>query len=352
MNNSKTRNYNLDLLRILAAFMVVLIHVSAQNWYITPSNTFTFNIYNFYDSLVRSAVPIFIMLSGVFFLNPQKEKKIKEIFSKNILKLILIYILWSIIYYCYDVFIQHTKELNLTSFIISTINGPYHFWYIPVIIGLYTISPILIKITQNKNANQIFKYLFIIFMISCTLKTITSISFIPYIEHLKNIINKMPINIICQYYSYFLLGYYMHNFDIPLKKRKIIYILGILSVVICAFLTFIVSNYEAKNIDYFYDNFSIFTFFEACAIFLFFKHHHFKSESIYKKEIKIISNCTLGIYIIHILILNSLLHFNIIQINSFTQILSVPIITIIVFIISLLLTYLIKKINIKGKTIF
>ena len=136
----------------------------------------------------------------------------------------------------------------------------------------------------------------------------------------------------------------MYNFNISKNKRKLIYTLGILSVITCALLTFITSNYEGHNVTYFYDNFSIFTFFEACALFLFFKHHCFKSENIYKNKIKTISNCTLGIYIIHLIILNTLLHFKIIQIDSFNQILSVPIITIIVFIISLLITYLFRKI--------
>ena len=351
MKKENTRNYNLDLLRILAAFMVIFIHVSGNQWYNTPCNTLAFNIYNFYDSLVRSAVPLFVMLSGIFFLNPKKEKKIKNIFFKNVFKLILIYIIWSIIYYFYDIIINN-KDFSLYNFVTSVINGPYHFWYIPTIIGLYIISPILIKITQNKNTNKIFKYLFIIFTISCTLKTISSISFIPYIEYLNLIINKLPIDIICQYYSYFLLGYFMYNFDISKNKRKTIYILGILSVICCAILTFITSYYEGKNVEYFYNYFSVFTFFEACAIFLFFKHHHFKSESIYQKKVKTISNCTLGIYIIHVLVLNTLLKFKIIQITSFNQIISIPTIAILVFLISLLITYLIRKIKIKGKTIF
>ena len=66
------------------------------------------------------------------------------------------------IYYFYDVFINN-KDLNLHNFITSTINGPYHFWYIPTIIGLYVISPILIKITQNKDANKIFKYIYLLY---------------------------------------------------------------------------------------------------------------------------------------------------------------------------------------------
>ncbi len=353
MNNTikkQRRDYNLDLIRILASFMVIVIHVSAYLWYSVPSNTFEFNVYNFYDSMARSAVPIFIMISGVFFLNSTKEKDIVTIFKKYILKLVFIFILWSIVYYIYDILINRI-DFNFKNLILSIINGPYHFWYIPTIIGLYIISPILIKITQN-SSKKIFKYFFGLLIIGCLIKTISYCSFIPYINILNKIFNKLPIALICQYYSYFLLGYFLYNFDISPKKRKIIYIMGILSVITCALLTFLVSQYEKTNIGNFYDNFSIFTFFEACALFLCFKNTYFKSEKIYRKQITTISNCTLGIYIIHILIMNLLFDFNIIQITDFNPILSIPLISILIFVFSLIITYLIKKIKFKEKTIF
>ena len=127
--------------------------------------------------------------------------------------------------------------------------------------------------------------------------------------------------------------------------------MGILSIIACTLLTFLISEYEKNNIVSFYDYFSIFTFFEACALFLFFKHNYFKSEKIYRKQITTISNCTLGIYIIHILIMNLLFDFNIIKITDFTPILSIPIISIIIFVLSLAITYILRKLNIKGKSI-
>ena len=353
MNNTikkQKRDYNLDLIRILASFMVIVIHASAYLWYSVPSNTFEFNVYNFYDSIARSAVPIFIMISGVFFLNSSKEKDIVTIFKKYILKLVSIFILWSIIYYIYDILVNG-NGFNFKNLILSIINGPYHFWYIPTIIGLYIISPILIKITQN-SSRKIFKYFFGLLLIGCLIKTISYCSFIPYINSLNIILNKLPVTLICQYYSYFLLGYFLYNFDISPKKRKKIYIMGILSVIACALLTFFVSIYENTNIGDFYDNFSIFTFFEACALFLCFKHTYFKSEKVYRKQVTTISNCTLGIYIIHVLIMNVLFDFNIIEITDFTPIISIPLISILIFVFSLIITYLIRKIKFKGKTIF
>ena len=89
---AKERDYNLDLLRILASFMVIIIHVASYQWYSTKVNSFNWGVYNFYDSLVRCAVPIFIMISGVFFLSNKKNTNIKSLYSKNIFKLVIIFL--------------------------------------------------------------------------------------------------------------------------------------------------------------------------------------------------------------------------------------------------------------------
>lgn len=48
-----SRNYNLDLLRILACFMVILIHVSAINFYDINTNSIDFITHNFFDSTLE-----------------------------------------------------------------------------------------------------------------------------------------------------------------------------------------------------------------------------------------------------------------------------------------------------------
>jgi len=333
------RNYNLDALRIIACFMVIVIHVAAYRWYDVPYYTFDFKVYNFYDSLVRSAVPLFVMISGVFFLNENKTKDIKKIYLKNISKLIIIYISGSLLYCIYD-FVIKGYSFSLTNFI----NGPFHFWYIPMIIGLYIISPLLSIITNN-SSKKIFKYFSVLFVISCTLKTISNISFIPYIDYINILIYKLPIDLICEFYSYFLLGYFLYNFEISIKKEKIIYIFGIISVFGCSILTYLASNYTGSNTTVFYNEFSIFTFFESIALFLYFKNCKNKYLEKHKDKILKIADCTLGIYIIHIIVMNSLFDLNIIKITSFNPIISVPLISIIVFIICLIIVYGYKKIK-------
>lgn len=86
----------LEYLRVYAIIAVVIMHISAQNWYDFEGQSLEWNIFNFYDSIVRWGVPIFVMISGSLFLS--KKIEIKNIYKKNILKLIIIYCLWSTFY--------------------------------------------------------------------------------------------------------------------------------------------------------------------------------------------------------------------------------------------------------------
>lgn len=62
------RIYYLDCLRVVAIISVIIIYVSAQNWYTTDVSSFAWQFFNLTDSLVRWAVPLFVMISGVVVL--------------------------------------------------------------------------------------------------------------------------------------------------------------------------------------------------------------------------------------------------------------------------------------------
>lgn len=340
----KDKDYNIQLLRIIGAFLVVVIHVSSYHWYDFSYKSFNWNILNIYDSISRCAVPIFFMISGAFFLDKKKKIDLRKIYSKNILKLVIVYFIFSTIYFIYNVNIRTT---NLDYKIIIT--GPFHFWFIPEIISLYILSPFFKKITENCS-NTLLKYFLMLFLLSSILKTISFMKFLPGISYFELLVSKMPINYICNYYSYFLLGYFLYNIKIDKKILKKIYCFGLLSIVLCSIFTFIISIYSNQNTELFYDRFSIFTLIEAISLFLYVKNKEFDFSLRKIEVIDKISSCTLGIYIIHILIMYSLFDFNIIKITSINVILSVSIISVIVFTLSLAIVYgykrVLKKISI------
>ena len=77
------RNISYDLLRIQAAILVVLLHVSAIDWNMVSPHKPQWMIINLYNSMTRGAVPIFFMLSGAFLLN--KDIDIKDLYNKKII---------------------------------------------------------------------------------------------------------------------------------------------------------------------------------------------------------------------------------------------------------------------------
>ena len=64
----------LDVLRIIATFAVIAIHVVTLYWNDYDVSTYEWGAFNVFDSISRWAVPIFCMISGYLFLNNEKKK--------------------------------------------------------------------------------------------------------------------------------------------------------------------------------------------------------------------------------------------------------------------------------------
>ena len=75
-----------DVLRVAATFAVVALHLSAQHWADTDIYSTAWQAFNLYDSLVRWTVPVFVMISGVFFL--AGTQSLRQILRKNVLRIV------------------------------------------------------------------------------------------------------------------------------------------------------------------------------------------------------------------------------------------------------------------------
>ena len=127
MENSNKRIVYADLLRIIATFAVIVLHVSASKWYDTPVKDFNWQIYNLYDSLVRWSVPIFVMLSGMFFLNPEKFIPTSNIIKKYIFRILLAIIVWGLFYQAYEIigkFIFRNESITFKRIIVAIAKIP------------------------------------------------------------------------------------------------------------------------------------------------------------------------------------------------------------------------------------
>lgn len=79
--DKQKRTIYFDYLRVMATLAVIMLHMSAQNWYVSDVNGYNWQVFNLYDSIVRWGVPVFVMISGALFL----KKGI--VFKSNIYKI-------------------------------------------------------------------------------------------------------------------------------------------------------------------------------------------------------------------------------------------------------------------------
>lgn len=344
--NSK-RDYSIDFLRIISSIMVIVIHICCYKWYELSPDSFSWKTFNVYDSFVRPAVPLFIMISGIFFLS--KKITIKQVLKKYSLRLVIIYIFWSFIYALFSVRKETFSFILVKQIIKSTIEGPFHFWFIPTIVGLYLLSPIL-KLIVDKMNEDLKKYFVILFIVSSFFETLGKMSFLPEITYITSFVNILPLKLILQFSSYFILGHILYNSNIKIENKKLFF--GyLINVILCFTFTYLVCKHNGANDSSLYQEFSIFTLLEAISLFLIFKN--IKNSTFFEKEknIKIISflsSKTFGIYIIHFLILQIVFEY-ILPFDFINTIIFVPFITIIAFIFSILAVFLLGKIKIIKK---
>ena len=81
INEPADRQWHLDLLRIAAAFFVIVQHVSAQSRNMGAIGSYTWQIFNIYNNSAKWAVPIFVMISGALVLS--KKQAVQKIDRKT-----------------------------------------------------------------------------------------------------------------------------------------------------------------------------------------------------------------------------------------------------------------------------
>lgn len=334
------RNYNMDYLRIFACFMVIFLHASTQNWHNTSVDSIEWVIFTFYDSLVRSAVPLFFMLSGALFLSKKHCPSPLQLFKKNILKLFLLYLLWDFFYAIDTIGLkQLLSNDGITVLMENMVDAKYHLWYIPRLIGVYFLIPVLWTICQYENGKYL-KYALGMFFIFCICRN--TLDYTPIENFSFYRICDRFIYDLSGYSGYFLLGYYLFN-----NKEKYITIsslaLGtifLLVVSLSSIITILYSQYIGAATTIMMTNLSISPFIESVILFLLFMRIQYRPSKIFQQYIIRISKYTLQVYFIHVFVLDRLnLYLNLTSL-SLHPLLSVPLLAIVVLLICLVFSIL------------
>ncbi len=137
------RKLGLDLLRILAAFGVVFAHVSSTVTFRLPDIGYKDWIITMSLGWLRVwSVPCFIMLSGNLLLSSQKKESIWDFYKQRYKRIFFAWVFWGIFYY---LIATQIVDYNLENFLYQQTHlGTYsHLYFLSVMLGLYTVTPLL-----------------------------------------------------------------------------------------------------------------------------------------------------------------------------------------------------------------
>lgn len=317
----------IDLLRVLATFAVIFIHVTAvevisfslsRNWYIATIG----------DSFVRWSVPAFVMISGALFLNPCKEVTYKNLLTKYIPRLFFAYVFWTVVYYL----LNKPSEFRM----LNLVQSPFHLWFLPMLMGVYFLVPMIRKIAQD---DKVILYSLGVWIAYVIISFFQPVSFFKVLRHFYPLFN---MNIVFGFSGYFLLGYFLSHHSFSKRQRMLVYFIGFVGAIITISGTFYMSMKSGVFNEVFFSNLSFQEAAMATAVFVLVKELTPKFGKVVTKSVDFVRKDLFGIYLTHALWLP------VVNTEAFrhccSEIITLPIITIIVFLLSLFTTKLIRLI--------
>lgn len=171
MKNSN-RIVFIDYVRVIACFLVMLVHASENFYCISADTTMLANESNrfwvaFYDgALGRMSVPLFMVVSA-FLLVPVKPNVSMSDFYKHRFKRIIPPLVFFMLIYCFLPLAwgQSWQDFRLLPFTFPSMAG--HLWFMYPLISLYLIIPVVSPWLERASAKE--ERLFLIFFMLSTL---------------------------------------------------------------------------------------------------------------------------------------------------------------------------------------
>lgn len=352
----KKRKVYLDVLRAIACCMVVGVHVSAQQITLLGTQSISFKFMNAMDCLCIIGVPLFVMISGALMLNPSHDSSIKNLYRHHILHLATAYIAWLLFYNIVD-YIKANAAFSWETFkaevLIDTLlgKGMYHMWFLPMILGLYVLTPVIKQMITSRKLCEYFLVLYFIFNLFYA--TIFKFS-VPYTEIVDSLFSRLPMKMLEGYIGYYVLGYYLDTYFTSIRKRSFY---AILMLGVTNFLWEVtVCNRESATSGelstILNDPLTVNVFFAALAIFLLLRQlfKNINTEGFFYRICRGLGRYSFGVYLIHPLFLTWLTEHQITTLLLPVPI-SIPLMILLVVSVSYVFVWILSRIPIIGKYI-
>ena len=224
---SGPRKQFLDVLRVLATCAVVLMHVLTGATDVTDAS-----IMPEYRSLLLSVmdlvtwcVPIFLLISGYLFLNPERTLTYPVMVKKYCRRIALAILLFGVPYAASELVVAEKsfRVMMIPEALKMTLTGHTwsHMWYLYLILFLYLITPLLKKVLQILPVWSVVAVMTVIFLGS---------SVAPFLNKVldSNSIPVLPDGGV--YFLYYLCGYLFAVREVRVDKGRNVWLTAAVAV--------------------------------------------------------------------------------------------------------------------------
>lgn len=347
----KKRVLYFDFLNIAACFAVLCLHHNGM-------------VHEYADDMVWKqclvaevvfywAVPIFLMVSGANLMIYKTRYSTITFFKKRLLKVFFPWIFWSLVILGWKLYTHRyiIEIFSIKEVINIVLNSKMEvvYWFFPMIIGLYLLMPFLTVLAEEKYHKILWYVVWCAIIMNGTIPLICTLVGIEWNWSIGS-----PLN---GYVIFMIIGYLLSKQDIRVQERRWIYIVGILCLVIRYLGIYILSTRDGSKNGLFFNYCYFFSYGLAIAVFVFFKYTPWENFCIWFRKIydceieKIIvkmSGCSLGIYLIHQIVMTCEMSIFHLDSRSFTWRVAGPFAT---YLLCIIAVAVIKKIPL-GKYIF
>ncbi|MBR6559129.1 MAG: acyltransferase family protein [Clostridia bacterium] len=255
----KPRLIHLDLLRLIAIYLVIFNHTGNFGYTLFGSRVDSpfYFVYMATSVFCKIAVPLFFMISGALLLS--KEETYKQLFLKRILRITVVLLLISVPYYLW---LKRSYGISVLSFFtyIYGNSASTSLWYLYSYIGFLLMLPFLRK-TVKSMQHKDFLYLFIGYIIM--------VGVLPSLEYCLSNGNVTihgdfrPVLFMSQSVFFGLMGYYLEYVFDPERIKIKIGLTGIVLSLIVISVTCVMTHFKAvvngaegaENLELFFNNF-------------------------------------------------------------------------------------------------
>lgn len=286
----------------MAIYLVVMAHVAI--WQAMASEAFTFNWWlgGWLFYLAHVSIPIFVMISGALLLDDSRRESPGQFYRRRMVRVGIPLVVWTCVYLAVRVFLDK-EELSAGRALRLVLTGDpyYHLWFLYMIVGLYALTPPLRTFVRCAGRTE--RWLVIVMGL-----VLANAYFQADVLLWNN--QRSIFTMFVPWIAFYLAGYELRRLD---PKKVPLWCLGIAVLIsagyLAAFFDVFMDIAGGVGVRYLFDFFSPPIVFLSIAIFWAASLHESTAKPLAgrrRKAIEWVSATTLGVYVLHPLVLDLL----------------------------------------------